>query len=363
MFSLNYISCFVLKTTKTILNIYTTKSRLHLSPHSCAVALYKMSKLKLYITRPDVPEKAIALLKEKFEVAMWTGSGPVPREDLLRGVRGCDALYCFLTDRIDQEVLDCAGESLRVVGTMSVGHDHVDVPVLKQRGVLLGITPDVLTDAVADLTLALLLATSRRLFEANRQITEGKWTAWAPFWMCGPGLKASTAGIVGFGRIGQEVARRLRPFKVAALLYSGRSDKPEAGELGATRVPLGDLLERSDFVIVTCALTPDTREMFNDALFSKMKRSAVFINVSRGGVVDQAALLRALQGGVILAAGLDVTTPEPLPPSHPLCSLPNCVLLPHIGSATHQARTDMAVLTARNILAAVEGRPLPAPAF
>ncbi|CAG2057639.1 unnamed protein product [Timema podura] len=179
--------------------------------------------------------------------------------------------------------------------------------------------------------------------------------------MCGPGLQNSTVGVVGFGRIGQEIVKRLKPFKVSRFLYCGPSDKMEAREIGVSRVLLDELLAHSDFVIVTCALTPETKEMFNDTLFEKMKSSAIFINVSRGGVVDQFALQRALESKRILAAGLDVMTPEPLPPKHPLLQLSNCVILPHIGSATIQARKDMALLTVKNIIAGVSGTPMPAP--
>nr|CAD7395143.1 unnamed protein product [Timema cristinae] len=175
------------------------------------------------------------------------------------------------------------------------------------------------------------------------------------------GLQNSTVGVVGLGRIGQEIVKRLKPFKVTRFLYCGRSDKTEAREIGVSRVSLDELLAHSDFVIVTCALTPETKEMFNDSLFEKMKSSAIFINVSRGGVVDQFALQRALESKRILAAGLDVMTPEPLPPKHPLLQLSNCVILPHIGSATIQARKDMALLTVKNIIAGVSGTPMPAP--
>nr|CAD7395879.1 unnamed protein product [Timema poppensis] len=325
------------------------------------VCLSTMPKPKLYITRPDVPEEGIAMLQDKFEIKMWPGKSPVPREELIKQVKGVDALFCYLTDKIDEQVLESAGPSLKVIGTMSVGYDHINVSQLKKKGIKLGITPDVLTDAVAELSVGLLLATSRRLFEAHQEILNGGWSSWAPFWMCGPGLQNSTVGVVGLGRIGQEIVKRLKPFKVTRFLYCGRSDKTEAREIGVSRVSLDELLAHSDFVIVTCALTPDTKEMFNDSLFEKMKSSAIFINVSRGGVVDQFALQRALESKRILAAGLDVMTPEPLPPKHPLLQLSNCVILPHIGSATIQARKDMALLTVKNIIAGVSGTPMPAP--
>nr|CAD7197584.1 unnamed protein product [Timema douglasi] len=345
------------------------------------VCLSTMPKPKLYITRPDVPEEGIAMLQDKFEIKMWPGKSPVPREELIKQVKGVDALFCYLTDKIDEQVLESAGPSLKVIGTMSVGYDHINVSQLKKKGIKLGITPDVLTDAVAELSVGLLLATSRRLFEAHQEILKAGSEPLSSSQfnvdssvVCMTirdragtgqrgqvGLQNSTVGVVGLGRIGQEIVKRLKPFKVTRFLYCGRSDKTEAREIGVSRVSLDELLAHSDFVIVTCALTPDTKEMFNDSLFEKMKSSAIFINVSRGGVVDQFALQRALESKRILAAGLDVMTPEPLPPKHPLLQLSNCVILPHIGSATIQARKDMALLTVKNIIAGVSGTPMPAP--
>lgn len=190
-------------------------------------------------------------------------------------------------------------------------------------------------------------------------MSNGGWKAWSPFWMTGPGLHNSTVGIVGFGRMGQAVAQRIKAFNVKQILFTSRKDKPEAKELQAKRVDFEQLLHDSDFVIVTCALTPETTNLFNKDAFNKMKKSAIFINTSRGGVVDQEALINALKNQTILAAGLDVMTPEPLPLDSPLLQLNNCVLLPHIGSATIQTREDMAILTARNIYAALNGDVMP----
>lgn len=189
----------------------------------------------------------------------------------------------------------------------------------------------------------------------------GAWGTWAPLWLCGPTLAKSTVGIVGMGRIGIAVANRLKPFGVANFLYSGRSPKTlEAADFSADFVSLDDLLERSDFVIVTCALTEETKGMFDKKLFSKMKKTAIFVNTSRGGVVNQEDLCSALKNGDILAAGLDVTVPEPLPTDSPLLQLPNCVVLPHIGSATNETRSEMSYLCARNVIAAIKGEKMPA---
>ncbi|XP_049775432.1 glyoxylate reductase/hydroxypyruvate reductase isoform X1 [Schistocerca cancellata] len=320
-----------------------------------------MGRFKVYVTHPNVPQSAIQLLQESCDVTVWQQECPVKRAELMTQIKGKDALFCLLTDKIDKEVLDSAGPDLKVIGTMSVGYDHIDVHEVKKRGIKIGYTPDVLTDAVADLTIALLLATSRRLFESHNEILKGQWGPWSPLWMCGPALKDSTIGMVGYGRIGRATARRLVAFGVGRTLYWGRSDHGDPDNIGAKFCPeLTNLLAESDFVIVTCALTTDTHEMFDEKAFAVMKPSAVFINTSRGGVVKQDALIKALETKQIWAAGLDVTTPEPLSPDHPLLSLRNCVVIPHIGSATTQARTEMAMLTARNILAALNGEPLPA---
>lgn len=265
----------------------------------------------------------------------------------------------MLSDKIDAEVLNKAGQNLKIIATMSVGYDHFDVNEIKKRGIKMAYTPDVLTDATAELAVALLLATSRRLLEANEAVRNGGWKAWSPFWMCGPGIKGSTVGIVGFGRIGQEIAKRLKPFGPKRFIYYSRSEKPkEAQEIGATRVSFDQLLAESDFISVSCALTPDTKDMFDENAFKKMKNTAVFVNTSRGGVVDQNALIKALESKSIWGAGLDVMVPEPLPLDHPLLKLKNCVILPHIGSACIETRNDMGILTAKNIVAALNNEPL-----
>ncbi|XP_071439357.1 glyoxylate reductase/hydroxypyruvate reductase-like [Hetaerina americana] len=321
---------------------------------------FTMSKPKVFVTRPDIPLEAINLLKERSEVSMWLEPMPVPREVLLENVKGKNAIFCTLTDRIDKELIERAGPTLRVVGTMSVGYDHIDTTELRSQGIRLGYTPDVLTDSVADLTVGLILATSRRFFEANRAILNGMWASWSPMWMCGQGLKDSTVGIVGFGRIGKAVAKRLEPFGVKQFLYCSRSRKDYETEINAHYVTLDHLLMQSDFVVVTCSLTKETTKMFGNESFGKMKSGAIFINTSRGDLVDQDALVKALRDKRIAAAGLDVMSPEPLPSNHELLKLDNCVILPHIGSATLSTRTDMALLTAQNILAALEGKPMPA---
>jgi len=207
--------------------------------------------------------------------------------------------------------------------------------------------------------MALLLATSRRIVEANKEVYSGGWTDWSPNWMCGPGLKGSTIGIFGFGRIGQEVAKRCIPFKPQEIIYSNRSEKSkEASQIGARYVTFKELISVSDIIIVCCPLTADTKGIFNKEIFSQMKSNAIFINTSRGGVVDQNALYNALKEEQIYAAGLDVTTPEPLPLDDPILKLKNCVILPHIGSANVTTRNDMSIVTAKNILSALDGKDM-----
>ncbi|XP_052743454.1 glyoxylate reductase/hydroxypyruvate reductase [Bicyclus anynana] len=317
-------------------------------------------RFRVYITRSDMPESGLDLLKKKCDIKTWKEASTVPREEFLKSVAGVDAIYCTLSDKIDQEVLNVAGPQLKVISTISVGYDHIDLTECKKRGIKVGYTPNVLTDATAELTMALLLTTSRRLPEAQLDAKTGGWVSWAPNYMTGPGLKGATVGMVGFGRIGQAVAKRVKSFETARILYFSRSERAEANEIGAIKVEFDELLKESDFVIVCAPLVPETKEMFNKSAFEKMKRSAVFVNTSRGALVDQNALIYALENKIIWGAGLDVTTPEPLPLDSPLFKLKNCVVLPHIGSATIDTRNTMSELTAANILAALHNAKMPA---
>ncbi|XP_072373096.1 glyoxylate reductase/hydroxypyruvate reductase-like isoform X1 [Scyliorhinus torazame] len=317
--------------------------------------------MKVFVTR-RIPNEGLRLLSESgiCNIHQWDSDEPVPKEELLKGIAGAHGLYCMLTDKIDDEVLQAAGPNLKVISTLSVGFDHLSVGEIKKRGIRVGYTPDVLTDATAELTVALLLTTSRRLIEATEEVKNGGWTSWKPLWLCGYGLAGSTVGIVGLGRIGLAIAQRLKPFGVKKLFYTGRQARPDAADqIQGEYVPLNTLAEESDFVIISCSFSPQTEGMCNGDLFSKMKKTAVFINTSRGAMVNQDDLYRALTTGQIAAAGLDVTVPEPLPTDHPLLSLKNCVILPHIGSATHATRNTMSVLTANNILAGLKGEPMP----
>ncbi|XP_061786314.1 glyoxylate reductase/hydroxypyruvate reductase [Nerophis lumbriciformis] len=316
--------------------------------------------MKIYVTR-RLSQEGLKILSSSgvCDVCMWDSNQPVPREELLKGVQGAHGVLCLLSDKVDAEVLNAAGPNLKVISTLSVGYDHLDLNEIKKRGIRVGYTPDVLTDATAELTVALLLATARRLPEAMDEVKNGGWSSWTPFWMCGYGLSGSTVGVIGLGRIGMAIARRLMPFGVKRLLYSGRTEKAYAAELNGEFVPLDTLTSESDFIVVSCSLTAETQGLCDKTFFSKMKKTAILINSSRGAVVTQEDLYEALKSGQIAAAGLDVTTPEPLPTNHPLLTLKNCVVLPHIGSATYSTRGVMVALAARNLLGGLQGTEMP----
>ncbi|XP_040217491.1 glyoxylate reductase/hydroxypyruvate reductase [Rana temporaria] len=317
--------------------------------------------MKVFVTRRLPPEGQKLLSQaENYTVQQWDSDDPVPRAELLRGVAGAHGLLCLLSEKIDQEVLDTAGPNLKVISTLSVGFDHLAINEIKKRGIRVGYTPDVLTEATAELSVALLLATCRRLPEAIQEVKSGGWKSWSPTWMCGYGLSNSTVGIIGLGRIGLAIAQRLKPFGVKKFLYTGRQPRPEcAAEVNAEYVSCEKLTVDSDFVIVSCSLTPETEGLCNKDFFQRMKKTSVFINISRGSAVNQEDLYQALVSGQIAAAGLDVTTPEPLPTTHPLLSLKNCVILPHIGSATYSTRNTMSVLAVNNLLRGLAGQEIP----
>ena len=265
----------------------------------------------------------------------------------------------MLADPIDAELIDGAPR-LRAISTMAVGVDNIDLDACRRRGIPVGHTPDVLTDSTADMAWTLLMASSRRLIEGIDHVRSGHWERWDPDALLGQDISGSTLGIIGMGRIGQAVVRRAVGFDMS-VLYTSRTGAPNIeAAIGATRVGLVDLLARSDHVVVCVPLTEDTEGLIGIEAFRLMKPTANLVNVSRGQVVNTEALVAALMSGQIRCAGLDVTDPEPLPPTHPLVSLPNCTIVPHIGSATERTRTAMAQLAADNLMAALAGNPMPA---
>ncbi|WP_066314249.1 D-glycerate dehydrogenase [Bacillus sp. FJAT-29814] len=309
----------------------------------------------VFITR-KLPEEAIKPLLEKFEVHMWEHEAiSVPRDVLLEEAAKADALFTMLTEAIDEELLT-AGKNLKVIANMAVGYDNVDVAAATRKGIAICNTPDVLTDATADLTFGLLMTAARRIVEAAELVKQGNWQNWSPLFLAGKDVHHKTIGIVGMGKIGETVAKRATGFDMN-ILYYNRTRKPEAEEkLGAVYVSFDELLSKSDYVVCLTPLTPETRGMFSREVFRKMKSSAIFVNAARGAVVDETALYEALMAVEIAGAGLDVFEREPIRADHPLLTLPNVVALPHIGSATLDARTDMMQLCAENIEAILEGR-------
>ncbi|TKI59084.1 D-glycerate dehydrogenase [Brevibacillus antibioticus] len=313
-----------------------------------------MIKQQVFVTRKLNPE-VIAMLEKVAEVEQWTKNAPIPRELLLEKIKHVDAVLTMLTERVDEEFLSST-KRLRIVANMAVGYDNIDLEACRRHEVIVTNTPDVLTESTADLAFALLMATGRRLTEANRFLLQGEWTSWSPTLMSGQNVYGSTLGIIGMGRIGEAVARRAKGFGMR-ILYHNRNRKPEAEqETGARYADMAELLQESDYVVLLTPLTEDTRMLMGEKQFSLMKETAVFINVSRGGTVDESALYQALVDKKIWAAGLDVFAVEPVPMDNPLLQLPNVVALPHIGSATVQTRAEMARLAAANIVAVLSGR-------
>ncbi|KZC10382.1 PREDICTED: glyoxylate reductase/hydroxypyruvate reductase-like [Dufourea novaeangliae] len=314
-------------------------------------------KPRVLVTSSDVPSAGIDLLRTKCDVTIIHDNTNTSREDVLQALPGHDAVFIAKHYTVNTEFLDLAGPTLKVVSTMSAGYDHLDVPEIKRRGIKVGNTPVVLSGAVAEIAVLLTLNAARRIHEGRLKLEQGQ-TEHNLQWLLGQDLQGSTVGIVGLGNIGQAVVKRLKGFDVARFIYTGHSRKKAGDELGAHFVSLDDLLEQSDFVIVTVPLTNETMGLFNDYTFGKMKNTAVFVNVGRGQVVNTDALVKALRNKTIFAAGLDVTDPEPLPPNHELLNLPNAVIVPHLGSATVKTRRDMSIAAAQNILNGLEGKPL-----
>jgi lactate dehydrogenase-like 2-hydroxyacid dehydrogenase len=303
-----------------------------------------------------IPDDILAPLSEFAEVGLWEGEGPAPRGVLIEGVARCEGLLSMLVDAVDEELLDAAPK-LRVVSQMAVGVDNIDIAACRQRGILIGHTPDVLTETVADTAFALMAAVVRRIPEGIDMVRQGQWGIWDPWAMLGGDLHGSTLGIVGMGRIGSAIARRAGGFEMKVLYAS-----PTAKDVpGSTRVELGELLERADIVVLAAPLTPGTRNLISAAELDRMKRTAYLVNVARGGLVDTDALVDGLRSSRIAGAALDVTDPEPLPAGHPLLAMENCLVVPHIGSASMSARRGMASLAVANLIAGLDGGQMPAP--
>lgn len=312
---------------------------------------------RVFVTRA-LPEAGLARLREVAAVTVWGEPDPPPRPALEAAVAEVRGILATVTERVDGALLDAAPHVV-CVANYAVGYDNVDVPEATRRGVLVTNTPDVLTEATADLAMALLLAVARGVVAGDRLVRAGGWKTWDPVGHLGLELNGATLGIVGLGRIGTAVARRARAFGMR-ILYTGRRPRPEAAAaVGAAWRPFPDLLAEADAVSLHVPLTPETRGLFDARTIGRMKRGAILVNTARGAVVDPAALGDALRSGHLGGAGLDVTDPEPLPADDPLLAAPNLVVTPHVGSATRVTRTRMAEVAAANLAAALAGEMPP----
>lgn len=314
---------------------------------------------KIYVTR-KLPSAGLAPIVNEPGLRVWESESAVPRETLLREIGDTAALLSMVSERIDPELLERAPQ-LKLVANMAVGYDNADVPALTRRGILLTNTPGVLAETTADLTFALLLGIARRIGEGERLVRSGRWPAWSPFRFLGTDVHHATLGIIGLGRIGTEVAKRARGFDMR-IVYSNRHRNADAeARLGCEWVALETLLGTADFVVILVPLSAETRHLISTPQLDAMKPTAYLINVARGPIVDAQALYQALRDQRIAGAALDVTDPEPLPAEHDLLSLDNCLVVPHVGSASIATRTRMASLAAENVAAFLHGRRPPTP--
>jgi glyoxylate reductase len=316
------------------------------SVHDARLSDHNLGMARVFVTRA-LPGDALDRLRGAHDVTVWDGAMPPDPAVLREAVADADGLLCLLTDRVDGALLDAAPR-LRAIANYAVGTDNIDLTLTRARGIDVGVTPDVLTEATADLAFALLLAAARRLPEAAADARDGAWRTWEPSGWLGADVFGAALGIVGFGRIGRAVALRAEGFRMSV-----RS---------TADTDLDELLAGSDFISLHCPLTPRTRHLIDAAALARMRPTAILVNTARGGVVDQAALIAALQDGEIAGAAIDVTDPEPPPPGDPIYTAPNLLVVPHIGSATRTARARMTELAVENLLAGLDGRPMPHPA-
>ncbi|MDJ0619780.1 MAG: D-glycerate dehydrogenase [Calothrix sp. MO_192.B10] len=312
---------------------------------------------KVFITRRLPVE--LAKLEQIAKIEIWEERQPPPEQILLEKARSANGIICLLTDPIDKRLIESATD-LKVISQMAVGYDNIDIATATAKMIPVGHTPGVLTDTTADFTWALLMTAARRLLEADRFTRSGLWKTWEPDLLLGASITGATLGIIGFGRIGQAIARRAQGFDMR-ILYTGknRSDLHLENTLGVDFVSLERLLEESDFVTIHTPLSRDTYHLLSDRQFELMKPDAILINTARGAVVDPKALYRALSKGQIAGAALDVTEPEPLPSDSPLLTLDNLIITPHIASASRQTREKMANMAIENLIAGLNGDRLP----
>ena len=317
-----------------------------------------MSKPRIYITRP-LPDAAMRILVGKVEYHMWEReSEPVKRETLLREIVDVDGIICLITEKIDAEVIERA-HRCRVIAQVAVGYDNIDVAAATRRGIFVTNTPGVLTETTADMGWAILMATARRVVEGDKFTRSGRWKTWELMGFTGQDVHGATLGIVGLGRIGAAIARRAKGFAMPVLYHNRTRAEALEAEVGARYASLDELLRQSDFVMISCALTAETRHLIGERELGLMKPTAILVNIARGPIVDQRALYRALVDRKIWAAGLDVFEVEPVPMDEPLLKLDNVVIPPHLGSGSIATRTKMATMAAENCLAGVTGQVPP----
>ena len=314
-------------------------------------------KPKVYVTR-HLPEVARIALEKTCDVEIWDFETPPPYETICEKVADKDGLLCLLTDKIDAALMDAAPK-LKVISQCAVGFDNIEVAAATERKIVVGNTPGVLTDATADFAFSLLMSAARRVVEGMDYVRAGQWETWGLTLLLGQDIFGATLGIIGMGRIGQAMAKRARGFDMRVLYYDQQRLPEVEKSLSVEFCPLDELLAESDFVSLHVNLTPETRNLMSARAFGLMKSTATLINTARGPIVDPDALYEALKDGQIAYAALDVTEPEPLPADHKLLTLPNLIVAPHIASATVTSRTKMAMMAVENLVAGVNGKPLP----
>lgn len=308
---------------------------------------------KVYVTR-KIPEVGVKLLQESCDVEIWDSDDVVPHDTFLGAIADKDAVLCLLTEKVDGATLDVA-KNVKIFANMAVGFDNIDVAECTKRGIMASNTPGVLTDTTADFAFTLLMAAARRIREGHEFVHAGKWETWGPLLLMGQDIHHATLGLIGLGRIGTEMARRGQGFSMRVIYNDVVRREDLEQELGLEYADFDTVLKESDFVSLHVPYMPATHHLISTAELAKMKSSAILINTARGPIVDPQALYAALKSEEIWAAGLDVTDPEPIPMDDPLLTLDNCLIAPHIASASFNTRNDMSELAANNILAALSG--------
>ena len=317
-----------------------------------------MPKPKIYVTR-KLPERGLQIIRKHFDMEVWPEYAPPPKKTIIEKAKNVDALATLLSDKIDAEVFNAAPR-LKIVSQLAVGFDNIDIPEATKRGIYVTNTPEVLTDTTADFAWALLMALARRVIEADKYVRTGQWkVGWHPDMMAGRDIYNATIGVVGAGRIGYAVAKRATGFSMRILFYDVVPRPEIEKDFGAKKVDLDTLLRESDFVSIHVPLMKETQHLINEQKLKLMKKTAYLINNSRGPVVDEKALYKALKEGWIAGAGLDVFEQEPTPADNPLLKLDNVAVAPHISSASIETRSKMGEMVAENLVAFFEGKKPP----